>query len=267
MTIDLRLGDYRTVLADVDAVDLLCVDAPYSERTHSGHDTGTADANRTSRARGRPMADGRLEQGAARRAINYAAWTEADVHAFTADWSRRVRGWFVTITDHVLAPFWEAALNDAGRYVFSPLSCMDPGSRVRLTGDGPAQWSVFAVVARPTSSEFFKWGALPGGYVVPPGQRESHSVRSTNVVGGKTLWLMRSIVRDYSRPGDLVCDPTCGGGTTLLAAAIEGRRSVGAEIDPAHYEIARKRIARGFTPSLFHDHAPEPEQLKLAGEP
>jgi site-specific DNA-methyltransferase (adenine-specific) len=63
------------------------------------------------------------------------------------------------------------------------------------------------------------------------------------VVGGKTLGLMRSIVRDYTRPGDLVCDPCAGGGTTLLAARMDGRRSIGAEMMPEHCDIARRRLA------------------------
>ena len=83
------------------------------------------------------------------------------------------------------------------------------------------------------------------------------------VVGGKPLDLMRAIVRDYSRPGDLICDPCAGGATTLLAAAMEGRRAVGAEIDHETYAKASARIARGYTPPLFVDAAPEPTQSEL----
>jgi site-specific DNA-methyltransferase (adenine-specific) len=62
---------------------------------------------------------------------------------------------------------------------------------------------------------------------------------------------MRAIVRDYSRPGDLIVDPFCGSGTTAIAAASESRRCITSEELPDHYEIARKRIARGYTPDLF----------------
>jgi DNA modification methylase len=56
-----------------------------------------------------------------------------------------------------------------------------------------------------------------------------------------------------------------GGGTTLLAALIEGRRAVGAEMDPGRYEIARKRLSKGYTPSLFAEATPnaKAEQLGL----
>ncbi|MBK8173162.1 MAG: hypothetical protein IPK60_22905 [Sandaracinaceae bacterium] len=76
---------------------------------------------------------------------------------------------------------------------------------------------------------------------------------------------MRAIVRDYTRPGDLVCDPCFGGCTTGLASMLEGRRFVGAEMDPKHFEIARKRLARGWTPPLFQDASPVAEQLDLTG--
>jgi hypothetical protein len=48
---------------------------------------------------------------------------------------------------------------------------------------------------------------------------------------GKPQWLMQSIVRDYTRENDLVCDPLAGFGSTLIAAKATGRRAIGSEID------------------------------------
>jgi len=242
MTVDLRLGDWREVLADVEC-DALIVDAPYSERTHASHSPRTSVLTACER-------DAKwAARGGKRGSINYECLEVEDVGEFVASWAPRTRGWFVTITDDILAPVWADALRDAGRYVFSPIACVDSGSRVRLAGDGPSQWSVWAVVARPRSMA--KWGTLPGAYVVPNGQRGGASGDRKEVICGKPLWLMQSLVRDYSRPGDLICDPCAGGATTLLAAAIEGRRAVGAEMMPEHYEIASKRLRAGFTPTMF----------------
>jgi len=77
---------------------------------------------------------------------------------------------------------------------------------------------------------------------------------------------MRAIVRDYSRPGDLVCDPCAGAATTLLAAAMEGRRAVGSEMDPATLEKAQTRIARGFTPTLFDADRPMVQRSLLGSD-
>jgi len=241
-------------------VDSLIVDAPYSERTHQGHDDGTASANRVADwargklARGETHAGGcdvavkaarAARLGAARRELHYAAWSPADVWGFVETWAPLTRGWMVSITDSELAPVWTEAMEAQDRLVFSPLACVVPGSRVRMMGDGPAQWSVWAVVSRPRDGEWLQgWrdarrrlGApcsLPGAYVVPPGQGGVNAS-----VGGKPLWLMRALVRDYSLPGELVCDPCCGAGTTLKAAEMEGRRWLGADISDAQLDLAR----------------------------
>lgn len=261
-TADLRFGRWQDVLHDVEC-DALIVDAPYSARTHSGHDDGTAAANRvTAEDERRMRVDKRTGAVYAvgvnrRKPIAYEAWAAADVAAFVSSWEPRTRGWFVTITDHVLAPVWADALAALGRYVFSPLAFVAPGSRVRLGGDGPAQWACWIVVARPRSLS--KWGALPGAYVMPGGMndRKASGSAASQVIGGKPLWLMQSLVRDYSKPGNVVCDPCAGGATTLLAASIEGRRAVGAECDEHHFAIASKRLARGYTPALSFDNTPD----------
>ena len=40
-----------------------------------------------------------------------------------------------------------------------------------------------------------------------------------------------------------VLDPFMGTGTTLVAAALEGARGIGIELDPAYLDIARERIS------------------------
>jgi site-specific DNA-methyltransferase (adenine-specific) len=65
------------------------------------------------------------------------------------------------------------------------------------------------------------------------------------------MWLMEVIVRDYSRPGDLVIDPCAGGATTLLAAARNGRRAIGAEMDRDTFDKAVARLSQGYTAPLF----------------
>lgn len=259
MTAEIRHGRWQDVLADVEC-DALIVDAPYSERTHDAH-------GRDERAAAVLVDEvsGKRRANKVPTPITYARWGSEDIRAFVDHWAPRTRGWFVSITDHVLAPQWESALQAHGRYVFSPLAFVATGSRVRLAGDGPSQWACWIVVARP--GRLHKWGTLPGAYVLPPGCNERQSrtaARSSRVVGGKPLWLMQSLVRDYTRPGDLVCDPCAGGGTTLLAARAEGRRAIGAEMDEAHYRLARARLARGFTPPLFVEDREPMQQLELA---
>jgi site-specific DNA-methyltransferase (adenine-specific) len=59
----------------------------------------------------------------------------------------------------------------------------------------------------------------------------------------KPIALMRWCLRLVNPPGGLVLDPFTGSGSTGCAAALEGMRFVGAELDAQHAEIARLRIA------------------------
>jgi len=58
----------------------------------------------------------------------------------------------------------------------------------------------------------------------------------------KPIHFIRRLVRLGSLPGDLICDPFMGSGTTLVAAKLEGRRAVGIEINPEYCEIAKNRL-------------------------
>lgn len=239
--IDLRLGRWQDVLADVEVCDAVITDPPYGERTHSGHDDGV-----TVPTRDVPAKNGRTRGDSNRRRLGYGMWTDDDVRACVASWVRRCSGWSVFLTSHDLVPAFEEALEKAGRYVFAPLPYVAPGSRVRLSGDGPSSWTCWVVTARPRALPWAKWGTLPGAYILPPGFKEAMPV-----VGGKPLWLMRAIVRDYTRPGDLVVDPFCGGATTAIACRMEGRRCITSEQDPETFAKALARVKRGVTPDLF----------------
>lgn len=253
---DLRCGRWQDALADVERVDCVCVDAPYSAKTHGGHDgaptvrrSGIGDARYETFNSGSAKA-GRPSSVQNRRAIEYGAWTDDDVCDFVDGWAPRCAGWFVTITDHTLGPVWAARLESHGFYSFAPIPWIAPGSRVRLSGDGPSGWTCWIIVARPRVEPFTKWGTLPGFYNITSG---STADRRAGVVGGKPIRLMRALVRDYTRPGDLVCDPCAGGATTLRAAQLEGRRAIGAEMDPDTYAKAVERLAAPYTPALRMD--------------
>ncbi len=60
----------------------------------------------------------------------------------------------------------------------------------------------------------------------------------------KPVALMRYLVRTYTNEGDTVLDFTCGSGTTLLAASLEGRKAIGIEIEERYCEIAAKRMSQ-----------------------
>lgn len=58
----------------------------------------------------------------------------------------------------------------------------------------------------------------------------------------KPLALLERIVALASDPGDLVLDPFCGSGTTLLAAARLGRQALGIDVSPEAIGLAENRL-------------------------
>jgi hypothetical protein len=170
--------------------------------------------------------------------------TPSDVRAFVEAWNPRVKTWMAVMSCSDLYPVWREEFDRVGRYAFAPVPCVIRGMGVRMSGDGPSSWAVYLSVARPRTKEASGWGTLPGAYVTTRGGGQHH-------IGGKPEKLMNAIIRDYTRPGDLVCDPCAGMATTALACSSLGRRFVGAEIDPETYAKAQKRLSGGHQIDMF----------------
>lgn len=225
--VDLRLGSWVDALADVEACDAVICDPPYSARTHAAIEH---------------IADSDMPDGANRTPLGYEPWTREGAADLIGRFAWQCRGWMAIMTSHDLIPQIEAVHDETARLVFPPVPIIQ--KRPRLVGDGPSSWTVYMVVSRPRTREFATWGCLPGAYEAP-------TVRGCEIAGTKPLGLMRAIVRDYTRPGDLVVDPFCGSGTTALACAMEGRRCITSEISETTFELARKRLEGGYQPDMF----------------
>jgi site-specific DNA-methyltransferase (adenine-specific) len=109
--------------------------------------------------------------------------------------------------------------------------------------------------------EFILMQRKPGGYRRPTDQqrRESRIDKGKfdqwfqqiwNIPGASTrnhpapfpLELAERLVRMFSFSGDMVLDPFCGSGTTLVAALKNGRSSAGVEIDRAYCRAAARKL-------------------------
>ena len=58
----------------------------------------------------------------------------------------------------------------------------------------------------------------------------------------KPIALMEYLIRTYTLSGALVLDNTMGSGSTGVACANTGRRFIGIEQDPQHFQIAKSRV-------------------------
>lgn len=236
--IELRLGDYREVLADVEP-DAVIVDPPYSDRTHDG--ARSANCFRTNDKR-----TNRIQS-----ILQYDRIGSEWCRQFAQLWAPRTADWSIVFGDHISNRWWEESFREVEWLTFAPIPWIRTNAPPRFQGDGPQNSCEWLAVARPRRTVRNK-GSRVGYYTC------AIEACSQLVIGGKPRALMRALVRDYSEPGDLICDPCAGGATTLIAAALEGRRSIGAELDPDTYAKACARIERTAltSPLPFTERAP-----------
>jgi modification methylase len=109
--------------------------------------------------------------------------------------------------------------------------------------------------------EFILMQRKPGGYRKPTeAQRDASKISKKefdrwfqqiwNITGASTkhhpapfpLELATRLVRMFSFVGDIVLDPFCGSGTTMVAALRTGRHSIGVEIDPEYCRMAARYL-------------------------
>ena len=67
--------------------------------------------------------------------------------------------------------------------------------------------------------------------------------------------LPRTFIEQLTHPGDTVLDPMMGSGTTVLEAALLGRRAIGVDLDPLAVRVSRVK-----TRAVDHEH------LRAAGD-
>jgi adenine-specific DNA-methyltransferase len=60
----------------------------------------------------------------------------------------------------------------------------------------------------------------------------------------KPVSALSPLIRAFSRPGDIILDPFCGSGSTLIAAAELRRRFIGIEIEQRYSQAAQERLTR-----------------------
>lgn len=81
------------------------------------------------------------------------------------------------------------------------------------------------------------WGDIPSMVANTPLMKEG-----TGYPTQKPMKLLERIIRASSKEGDVVMDPMCGSGTTLVVAAMLGRSFIGSDVSPVAIEVARGRL-------------------------
>ena len=244
---ELRLGKFQDVLADIERCDAVITDPPY---------LGACAA-----ANGHPFGGDRDAHAADESPMGYAPASAGLLDDVVSLASCICSGWFVAFNDFDGAHCIRASVKQRGAVSAEPIAWVKPPSLTPPRGahNLPEKGTEFIIASR--FKPLARNGLIPGSYVSP--HNTPPPCQTLHVTGGKPLDLMRAIVRDFTRPGDLIVEPFSGGGTTLLAAVMEGRRAIGAEMDAGRFEIAVKRLRKGYTTSLFAEHEAEMKQEVL----
>ncbi|MFG1399861.1 DNA methyltransferase [Roseixanthobacter pseudopolyaromaticivorans] len=82
----------------------------------------------------------------------------------------------------------------------------------------------------------------------------------------KPLALMMEIVGDFTRPGETICDPFMGSGTTGVACAKMGRSFIGIEQNERWFDLSCERIRKAYAqPDMFVERPTPAKQLSMLG--
>lgn len=245
----LYLGDCREVLATLKHADACVSDPPYSSGGNfRGDRTGlTSDKYQSSEHRGLYSdfaGDTRDQRG-------YLAWCSlwiAQVHRIVAP-----GGICALFTDWRQLPVTTDALQ-AGGFVWRGLGVWDKTEAAR------PQKGRYR-----NQAEYFVWGSRgpmsDAGPCAPGVFRYSVASEEKHHIAGKPSTLIEDMLQIC---GDVVLDPFMGSGTTGVACARLGRKFIGIEIEPVHFETACRRIEEAHRhPRLFTDAPPRAVQEAL----
>jgi len=184
-------------------------------------------------------------------------WEPDDLEAFTRNWAVQ---WNASGADYI-GLFWSQEYLFTGKqwfdeslshYAFQQLLIWHyPNNKKPSDRQGfKRTWEPLFLYRRTDSDKEVRVGAGDWGKELTDFDCHVAAVPQTNFKGVETkqhpaqkpLSVMRWLVNALSRPGELVCDPFCGSGTTGVAAIQLGRRFHGIECDVEYRALAERRI-------------------------
>jgi len=214
-------GDSREGLAAMEdnSVAAVITDPPYSENTHT-------------------MAKSNKGKGHGVKAIEFKSFTDEDLFRTLIECGRVSQRWVIANLDYKHA-FKIDSEPLEGLRVMRIGVWVKTNPMPQISADRPGQgWEAIAYLHKEKGRSKWNGGGKHGNYVTPIAAPEGHPT-------AKPLSIMRDWVNLFSDSGDTVLDPFAGAGTTLLAAADNGRKAIGIELNEAYCELIAKRLSQG----------------------
>jgi len=169
------------------------------------------------------------------------------------------RRWIVAFCQAEAVKAWADEIERSGAVYKRACVWIKPDGMPQFTGDRPGMGYESIVTAHAPGKSAWNGGGKHGVYTFAKNGEGPTGHPTT-----KPAALMEALIRDFTDPGELICDPFSGSGSTGVAAIRLGRRFVGWEMDDAYFEIAVSRL-RGSKEQigLFSAKAPKAKQGTL----
>lgn len=224
---ELWLGDCREILSGMTTkVDAVITDPPYEKEAHA----------KGRRLLGKQVGGARtVEYGA----LDFGQIDEETRQAISWEMVRLCSGWLLTFCQAEAVSRWKECHEAAGAKYKRSCVWIKPDGAPQFTGDRPGM-GYESIVASWCGTGRSKWngGGRHGVFVHP--QRDNNQPKEH--MTQKPIGLMRELVALFTNADDTILDPFMGSGTTGVVAVTSGRKFIGAEIDPRHFETACRRI-------------------------
>ena len=230
--VEVYCGDMLAILPTLDGIDHIISDPPYEDELHSA-------IGRIRRTDGREMIQ---DLGFAGVNSSRSAIATACVAASS--------GWLILFTLAEGVRAWRDDIQAAGGKWDTCLAWVKPDARPRFNGQGAARGFENAVTAW-CGKGYRSWnsGGKRGIYthLVIYQRQGEHPTE-------KPVPLMEELVLDFTKPGQTICDPFMGSGTTGVAAVKCGRRFIGVEMNDRWFDLSCRRIEAALKqPDMFID--------------
>ncbi len=244
---ELRCGDCldaKTGLASLElGADHVITDPPFDEHTHSRggnvvrHDGGPQIAK---------LSFGPLES----------------VAAVATPIATICRRWAIVFCADKQIGLWNDALEACGWRRSRTMCWVKPDASPQFSGDRPGHGWEAIIAGHPKAKSRWNAGGMKGVYTHNRMDHDAGHMHPTQ----KPRTLMEALVRDFTDPGEMICDPFAGSATTGVACIRLGRRFIGWERDPAFFETAVKRLrATRQQGDIFERPRTKPKQEAITG--
>jgi len=163
--------------------------------------------------------------------------TQASVLYHHATRLLRPGGQLVALLGQLDIPTYMEALAGEECFLLFRWVCawMTPGAATRMhTSKVGTNWKPILVLEK-AGADAGRW-LLGDVFQSPADDKHFHH-------WGQNLSGFQRLVEAFTLPGELVCDPYLGGGTTAVACRESGRRFIGCDIDAAAVATTRERLA------------------------